>query len=122
MAKRAYPLAKAKLEATSGTPEPPSQPTAAPASAAAWPAAPVSVNVHVTIAGRQVQVTLRDSDETRLLAWLEVLLAQFPAEADRQQEHPEMCYTSRAIRHEQVGRWRVKQSLEIWLCQSETCT
>jgi hypothetical protein len=53
---------------------------------------------------------------------LEALLAQVLAEADHQQEPPEMCYTSRAIRHEQVVRLRVTQSLEIWLCQSETCT
>src|SRR5262249_35214400 len=37
---------------------------------------------------------------------VEALLAEVPAEADRQQEHPEMCYTSRAIRHEQVVRLR----------------
>ena len=32
------------------------------------PEAPASANCHVMIAGRQVQVTLRDTDETRLLA------------------------------------------------------
>ena len=32
------------------------------------PEAPASVNVHITIAGRQVQLTLRDTDEVRLLA------------------------------------------------------
>ena len=49
----------------------------------------MSANVHVMLAGRQVQVTLRDSDETRLLARLEALLMQFPAETDSVQEHPE---------------------------------
>lgn len=44
------------------------------------PEAPASVNCHVTIAGRQVQVTLRDSDETRLLARLEALLARYPVQ------------------------------------------
>ena len=38
------------------------------------PEAPVSCNVYVTLAGRKVQVTLRDSDEQRLLARLEARL------------------------------------------------
>ena len=42
------------------------------------PEAPASVNCHITIAGRQVQLTLRDSDEARLLERLAVVLAQFP--------------------------------------------
>ena len=40
--------------------------------------APASVNFHTTLAGRQVQITLRDTDETRLLARLETLLQRFP--------------------------------------------
>ena len=40
--------------------------------------APASANVHVTIAGRDVLVTLRDHDETRLLARLQPVLAQYP--------------------------------------------
>jgi hypothetical protein len=53
-----------------------------PAAAATHPLpeAPASANCHVTIAGRQVQVTLRDTDETRLLARLTALLAQYPVE------------------------------------------
>jgi len=43
------------------------------------PEAPASVNVHLSIAGRQVQLTLRDSDEWRLLARLEEVLQRFPA-------------------------------------------
>lgn len=46
----------------------------------ALPEAPASVNTHLTIAGRQVQVTLRDTDEARLLARLTTLLAQYPVE------------------------------------------
>lgn len=42
------------------------------------PEAPASVNCHVTILGRQVQVTLRDTDETRLLERLTALLARYP--------------------------------------------
>lgn len=41
------------------------------------PEAPASVNVHLTISGRQVQLTLRDTDETRLLARLTTILAQY---------------------------------------------
>lgn len=44
------------------------------------PEAPASANCHVMIAGRQVQVTLRDTDETRLLSRLTALLAQYPVE------------------------------------------
>lgn len=53
-----------------------------PAAAATYPLpeAPASANCHVTIAGRQVQVTLRDTDETRLLSRLTALLAQYPVE------------------------------------------
>ena len=36
------------------------------------------MNVRVLISGRDVQVTLRDTDETRLLARLTALLAQYP--------------------------------------------
>jgi hypothetical protein len=46
----------------------------------ALPEAPASANVRVTIAGREVQVTLRDHDEQRLLARLGTLLQQFPVE------------------------------------------
>lgn len=42
------------------------------------PEAPASVNCYVTIAGRQVQVTLRDTDEGRLLSRLEALLSRYP--------------------------------------------
>jgi hypothetical protein len=49
-----------------------------PAPLPALPEAPASVNVHLTIAGRQVQLTLRDSDEARLLERLQAILAQYP--------------------------------------------
>lgn len=42
------------------------------------PEAPASVNCHILLEGRQVQVTLRDTDETRLLARLATLLQQYP--------------------------------------------
>jgi hypothetical protein len=40
--------------------------------------APCSVNCHVTISGRQVQVTLRGQDEQEVLARLEAVLQRYP--------------------------------------------
>ena len=42
------------------------------------PEAPCSVNCHIMIAGRQVQLTLRDTDEGRLLERLGAVLALYP--------------------------------------------
>ena len=42
------------------------------------PEAPVSINVRVTVQGRDCQVTLRGMDELEVLARLERLLARFP--------------------------------------------
>jgi hypothetical protein len=59
--------------------EPPPQPnTVLDDAAAPLPEAPASVNVHLTVGGRQVQLTLRDSDESRLLARLDAVLQRFP--------------------------------------------
>lgn len=44
----------------------------------ALPEAPASVNVRVIIGGREVQITLRDTDEARLLQRLSAVLAQYP--------------------------------------------
>jgi hypothetical protein len=44
----------------------------------ALPEAPASCNVYVMIGGHKVQVTLRDTDEHRMLERLQVLLAQYP--------------------------------------------
>ena len=52
------------------------------------PEAPASVNTHITLAGHQVQVTLRDTDETRLLARLEALLARYPVETSPPVQSP----------------------------------
>jgi hypothetical protein len=48
-------------------------------------------------------------------------LIQFHSKTYSTFQYGEMCYTSHAIRREQVVRLGVKQSLEIWLCQFETC-
>jgi hypothetical protein len=42
------------------------------------PEAPASVNVHLDLGGRQVQLTLRDTDEGRLLQRLDAVLQRFP--------------------------------------------
>jgi hypothetical protein len=49
------------------------------------PEAPASANVRVTLCGREVQLTLRDSDEDRLLQRLQAVLQRFPvAQASRE--------------------------------------
>jgi hypothetical protein len=98
MQKRAQALVQRKMgAATNGQAEPPSQPEPAhqPAVPAATntplPEAPASCNVYVTLAGHKVQVTLRDSDEQRMLARLGALLQRFPVEAEpaSEQARPE---------------------------------
>jgi len=44
------------------------------------PEAPASVNVRLTLGGREVQITLRDTNEQNMLERLEKLLQRFPAE------------------------------------------
>jgi hypothetical protein len=61
-------------ELLAARPAPALEPPAAP-----LPEAPASCNVYVTISGHKVQVTLRDTDEGRLLARLEAVLHRFPA-------------------------------------------
>jgi hypothetical protein len=78
IARRAQELVKAKVAATNGQAEAPSQSAQPEALRAPLPEAPASVNCHITIEGRQVQVTLRDTDETRLLGRLVALLRQYP--------------------------------------------
>ena len=90
--RRAQELTKAKLEAATAQQNSSStlsieQPQSEAVST--LPEAPASANVHVTLAGRKVQVTLRDSDEQRLLARLEKLLQRFPAEEEPEQGQPE---------------------------------
>jgi hypothetical protein len=65
------------LPATPGHPQAP-----------ALPEAPASVNVRLTISGREVQLTLRDTDEARLLARLQDVLQQYPVEAARPAQEP----------------------------------
>jgi hypothetical protein len=83
IARRAQELVKAPLDApaTGQAPaasEPPAGPAAPASTSPPLPEAPASVNCYVTMAGRQCQLTLRDTDETRLLQRLAVVLAQYP--------------------------------------------
>ena len=55
--------------------------TAAQEPIAAHGEAPCSVNIRLPLGGREIQLTLRDNDEKRLLVRLADVLAQFPQEA-----------------------------------------
>jgi hypothetical protein len=72
--------------------------------------APASVNFHTTLAGRQVQITLRDTDETRLLARLETLLQRFPVveEPKESAQKEGWCYKHNVqmkLNHGKRGSW-----------------
>ncbi len=125
--KRAMALAKTKLDmlngASNGTSQPlAEQPQVQPQSEAVstLPEAPASCNVYVTLAGRKVQVTLRDSDEQRLLARLEVLLNRFPAEEEPkgEQEPPEGWCSKHGVqmklRNGEHGSWWSHKTAEGW--------
>jgi hypothetical protein len=83
--KRASTVGRQTLEASldSKRPEPP------PVARVALPEAPASANVYIEMAGRKVQITLRDQSEAQLLARMEQLLQRFPAEGETAQEPPE---------------------------------
>ena len=94
MQKRATALAKQKLDAPANgqaeTPSQPAQPHASPAvPSTPLPEAPASVNVRLTLGGREVQVTLRDTDETRVLQRLEALLQRYPVAAEPAADTPQ---------------------------------
>jgi hypothetical protein len=67
IARRAQDLIRAKLDApANGQAEPPAPPQASPAvPTTPLPKAPASVNVHLELGGRQVQLTLRDHSSSR---------------------------------------------------------
>jgi hypothetical protein len=72
--------------------------------------APASVNFHTTLAGRQIQITLRDTDETRLLAQLEILLQRFPVveEPKEPAQQEGWCYKHNVqmkLNHGKRGSW-----------------
>ena len=59
-----------------------------PAPSAPLPEAPCSVNVRLSIDGRDCQLTLRDSEEARLLQRLLAVLAQYPVQAAGSSQAP----------------------------------
>ena len=131
IAKRAYTLAKQRLaqldSPSNGTSQIPVEQsttetlipvTTQDTVATPLPEAPASANVYVNIGGRQVQVTLRDSDETRLLQRLETLLQRFPVVEDTKQEPREgWCYKHIAqMKHKtnEKGSWWFHKTSEGW--------
>jgi len=123
--KRAYALAKTKLDqldsAQHAPSEPPiEQPQAQPQSepVSTLPEAPASCNVHVMLSGRQVQVTLRDSDEQHLLERLEQLLQRFPAEDNTKHEPSPGWCSKHSVqmkhKHSEKGSWWFHKTAEGW--------
>jgi hypothetical protein len=107
---RATALAKQRLEqldaASNGnTTTAPEQVDQAPVATPILPLpeAASSANCYVTMAGRQIQLTLRDHDEQRLLQRLETLLQQFPAVEEKTQENPPEGWCP--IHHVQMKRY-----------------
>jgi hypothetical protein len=62
-------------------PEDAPEPPPVPSAPVPLPEAPASVNVRVQVAGREVQWTLRDTDEGRLARRLDALLQRYPLPA-----------------------------------------
>src|SRR5262245_15823835 len=114
--KRASTLAKQRLAQLDSAQHATSQPTREQSTpdavhdaiAVSLPEAPASVNVHVMLHGRQVQVTLRDSDEHHLLERLERLLQHFPVE-DAKPEPPAGWCSKHGVqmkhKHSEKGSW-----------------
>lgn len=84
IAKRANALAKQRLEEHFERQQSQTQ-----SQTQLLPEAPASANVYVTIQGRKVQLTLRDSDEDDLLSRMELLLSRFPEETPESATPPE---------------------------------
>jgi hypothetical protein len=114
--KRAMTLAGKQVKALDALAPQQSQP---PVASQPLPEAPASCNVYVEVGGRKVQMTLRDSDETRLLHRLEALLQRFPSvEEHSEPEPPEgWCSTHSAqmTRHSNAkGAWWSHKTDQEW--------
>jgi hypothetical protein len=90
------------------------------------PEAPASVNVRVCVGGRDVQITLRDTDETRLLERLTTLLERYPVEPSNALVQPTdttpRCPTHGAMKPSTKGKgWYCPHKLDdaTW-CQSKS--
>ena len=91
--------------------------------------APSSVNCHLVIDGRQVQLTLRDHDEGRLLERLEVVLKAYPvpqastgpsAPPDQGQDWCHLHNVKLHLNHGKDGRtWYSHKTAEGTFCKGK---
>ena len=81
------------------------------------PEAPASINCYITIAGRQAQLTLRDTDETRLLQRLEAVLRRFPVETPALVQTPTTPQPPACPWHGQMKESTKAQG--TWYCPSK---
>lgn len=115
IAKRARELTTGKLDTATPinqrTPVQPDAPTMP------LPEAPASVNVRFELRGREVQLTLRDSDENRLLARLDAVLQRFPL-ADKPVDDTPHCSqhgVSLVLQHgKDGGTWWSHKTADGW--------
>ena len=95
---------------------PESGPEVHPVCTSALPEAPASVNVRLTIAGRECQLTLRGADEWAVLARLEEVLQRYPqpqAQPLSPQQHNAMA------QHRAVAGWCKVHNVEMKLNQGK---
>jgi hypothetical protein len=68
--------------------------------------APCSVNTRLLLGGREIQLTLRDTDEQRLLVRLAHVLGQFPQEALSVVDHEDhLCPIHHVAMPERQGKY-----------------
>src|SRR5215470_986722 len=75
--------------------------------------APCSVNVQLPLGGREIQLTLRDSDEKRLLVRLAEILMQFPQEAPRVDHESPVCPIHKVAMPERQGKYGTFRSHKV---------
>jgi hypothetical protein len=76
--------------------------------------APSSVNCHIVVDGRQVQLTLRDSDEQRLLERLTVVLKAYPAPQAAPASAPSPGQAGWCQQHQVQMRQTTKEGQSWW--------
>src|SRR5215510_8828653 len=91
--------------------------TAAQEPIAAHGEASCSVNVRLPLGGREIQLTLRDSDEKRLLVRLAEILIQFPQEAPSVDHENHLCpihHVPMPERQGKHGKFRSHKTQSGW--------
>jgi hypothetical protein len=81
---------------------------------AGLPEAPASVNVRLVIEGREVQWTLRDTDEDRLAGRLAALLARFPVERPAPPQAPATPDEGFCVTHNTPMSLNTKAGKQWW--------